>query len=82
MKGISYEAASFAGTLGLNNLIVLYDSNGVSGDGDIKRTFNEGVLSRFSSMRWNTIYVKNGNSVSEMETAKCGELGLQLTVKC
>lgn len=69
MKGISYEAASFAGTLGLNNLIVLYDSNDVSADGDINKTFSESVLSRFSSMGWNTIFVKNGNSSSEISKA-------------
>ena len=69
MKGISYEAASFAGTMGLDNLIVLYDSNDVSSDGDIKRTFSESVLSRFSSMGWNTIFVKNGNSSNEINKA-------------
>ena len=69
MKGISYEAASFAGTMGLNNLIVLYDSNDVSSDGDIKKTFSENVLSRFSALGWNTIFVKNGNSSSEISKA-------------
>lgn len=69
MKGISYEAASFAGTMGLDNLIVLYDSNDVSSDGEIKRTFSESVLSRFSSMGWNTIFVKNGNSSNEINKA-------------
>ena len=69
MKGVSYEAASFAGTLGLNNLIVLYDSNDVSSNGDLKKTFSESVTSRFSSMGWNTIFVKNGNSVSEISKA-------------
>ena len=69
MKGISYEAASFAGTLGLDNLIVLYDSNEVSSDGEVKNTFSESVLSRFSSMGWSTFYVKNGSSVSEINKA-------------
>ena len=69
MKGISYEAASFAGTMGLNNLIVLYDSNDVSSDGDIKKIFSENVLSRFSALGWNTIFVKNGNSSSEISKA-------------
>jgi transketolase len=69
MKGISYEAASFAGTMGLDNLIVLYDSNGVSSDGDVRRTFSESVLSRFSALGWNTISVKNGNSASEINKA-------------
>ena len=69
MKGISYEAASLAGTLGLDNLIVLYNSCDVTTDGDIKKTFSESVLSRFSSMGWNTIFVKNGNSSSEISKA-------------
>lgn len=69
MKGISYEAASFAGTLGLDNLIVLYNSCDVTTDGDLKNTFSESVLSRFSSMGWNTIFVKNGNSSTEISKA-------------
>ena len=69
MKGISYEAASFAGTLGLDNLIVLYDSNEVSSDGEVKNVFSETVLSRFSSMGWTTLFVKNGNSTSEINKA-------------
>ena len=69
MKGISYEAASFAGSLGLDNLIVLYDSNEVSSDGEVKNTFSESVLSRFSAMGWSTFYVKNGNSSSEISKA-------------
>lgn len=69
MKGISYEAASFAGALGLNNLIVLYDSCDVTTDGDIKKTFSESVLSRFSAMGWNTIFVKNGSSSGEISKA-------------
>ena len=69
MEGVSYEAASFAGTYGLNNLIVLYDSNDVTADGKIDNTFSEGVLSRFSSLGWDTNLVKNGNSVSEIDKA-------------
>ena len=69
MEGVSYEAASFAGTYKLGKLIVLYDSNDVSTDGPISRTFTEGVLSRFSAMGWDTHYVKNGTSVTEIDKA-------------
>ena len=69
MEGISYEAASFASELNLNKLIVLYDSNKVTMDGETNITFNESVLSRFSSLGWDTHLVKNGNSVSEINKA-------------
>lgn len=69
MEGISYEAASLAGTLKLDNLIVLYDSNGVSLDGPIDKTFKENVRARFESMGWTTLYVKDGDSVSAINKA-------------
>ncbi|MGM9876008.1 MAG: transketolase family protein [Bacilli bacterium] len=69
MEGISYEAASLAGTLSLDNLIVLYDSNEVTADGSTDKTFDEDVLGRFNSMGWNTIEVKNGDSVGDISSA-------------
>ena len=69
MEGISYEAASFAGNLGLDSLIVLYDANGFTMDGETKKTFSESVTSRFSALGWDTQIVKNGNSVSEIDKA-------------
>ena len=69
MEGVSYEAGSFAGTYGLGKLIVLYDSNDVSVDGNLSRTFTEDVLTRFSAMGWDTHLVKNGNSVGEIDKA-------------
>lgn len=69
MEGISYEAASFAGNYNLGKLIVLYDSNKVSMDSNIDITFKEDVLTRFSSFGWDTHYVKNGNSVTEIDKA-------------
>ena len=69
MEGITNEAASIAGNLELNNLIVLYDSNNISLDGSTDLTFRENVLSRFSSLGWNTILVKKGNDVKEINKA-------------
>lgn len=62
MEGISYEAASIAGRLKLNKLIVLYDANQVCLDGNIKDTFDENVAMRFISQGWNVISVEDGNS--------------------
>ncbi len=69
MEGVSYEAASFAGTLKLNNLIVLYDSNDVSLDGPIQKTFQENVRDRFKAMGWETILVKEGDKVEDIDKA-------------
>lgn len=67
MEGISYEAMSLAGTLKLNKLIVLYDSNSISLDGKTSLTFNEDIKSRVESMKWNYIKVENGNDVDEID---------------
>ena len=62
MEGISYEAASFAGSNKLNKLIVLYDSNNVCLDGKTSDTFNENVAMRFISQGWNVITVEDGSN--------------------
>lgn len=69
MEGISYEACSLAGTLKLNNLIVLYDSNGISLDGPTSKTFNENVRARFEAMGWDTYLVKDGNKIGDIDKA-------------
>ena len=69
MEGISYEAASLAGTWKLGKLIVLYDSNNISIDGKLDNVFNEDVLGRFASMGWHTQLVKNGSSVKAIDNA-------------
>ncbi len=61
MEGVSYEAASIAGNLDLNKLIVLYDSNKITLDTDTTNTFKENVLKRFEAMNWNTIEVDSDN---------------------
>lgn len=62
MEGISYEACSLAGTLKLGNLIVLYDSNKVTLDGNANQSFNEDVLTRFDAMGWHTDVVLDGDN--------------------
>jgi transketolase len=52
MEGVSYEAASFAGHLGLGNLIYLYDDNRITIDGPTSLSFSEDVTQRFESQRW------------------------------
>lgn len=69
MEGISYEAASFAGTHALDHLIVLYDSNQISLDGETTHTFTEDVRERFRALGWYTDYVKNGESIAEIDKA-------------
>lgn len=69
MEGISYEAASLAGNLNLDNLIVLYDCNEVCADGNTDKTFIDDISDRFSSMNWEVLHVKNGNSVGDISNA-------------
>lgn len=68
MEGVSYEACSLAGTLKLNNLIILYDSNNNSLDGSTNLSFNENVIDRFKSMGYNTYLINNGNNLSEINS--------------
>lgn len=69
MEGISYEVTSLAGTLNLNKLILLYDSNNVTLDGNTNLTFNEDIKKRFESINWNYIKVLNGNDINEIDRA-------------
>ena len=69
MEGISYEASSLAGTLKLNKLIVLYDSNDITLDGELSKSFNESVKDRFIAQGWNYIRVEDGNDLDEIAEA-------------
>ncbi len=69
MEGVSYEACSLAGTLKLNKLIVLYDSNDVCLDGKTSMTFNDNVSMRFISLGWNVITVNDGESYEAISKA-------------
>ncbi|KAI9835055.1 MAG: hypothetical protein M1819_002607 [Sarea resinae] len=61
MEGIASEAASTAGHLQLGNLIMVYDDNHISIDGDTKCAFTEDVLKRFEAYGWHTQWVKDGD---------------------
>ncbi|MHA6486375.1 transketolase [Bacillus cabrialesii] len=69
MEGISSEAASLAGHLQLGRLIVLYDSNDISLDGDLDRSFSENAKQRFEAMNWEVLYVEDGNNIEELTAA-------------
>ena len=62
MEGVSGEACSLAGHLGLGKLIALYDDNHISIDGSTDISFTEDVSKRFEAYGWHTIHVEDGNS--------------------
>ena len=69
MEGVSHEAASLAGTLGLGKLIVLYDDNLISLDGPTELSYTEDVLKRFEAYHWHTQIVQDGNDLKALEAA-------------
>ncbi len=69
MEGISSEAFSLAGTLGLSKLIVLYDSNNISIEGSTDIAFTEDVMKRFEAFGFQTIEVKDGNDLAAIGAA-------------
>ena len=68
MEGISQEAISFAGHMGLGKLIVLFDDNGISIDGPISLSASDDQILRFKASNWHTIEC-NGHSSKEIESA-------------
>lgn len=69
MEGISYEAISYAGRQQLDKLIVLYDSNDISLDGDLDKAFNEDIKGRFESANWNYLRVEEGTDLDAISNA-------------
>ena len=69
MEGISHEAASIAGHLGLGNIIYLYDDNHVTLDGPAAFSFSEDVNRRFEGYHWHTQAVEDGNDTAAIEKA-------------
>jgi transketolase len=69
MEGISHEAASLAGTLGLGKLIFFYDDNLISLDGPTELSFTEDVLKRFEAYHWHVQRVSDGNDLDAISKA-------------
>jgi len=69
MEGITAEAASLAGHLGLSKLICLYDDNRISIEGNTDITFTEDVSLRFQAYNWQVITVEDGNNLDEISNA-------------
>jgi transketolase len=69
MEGVSAEAASLAGHLKLGRLVLLYDSNDISLDGNLAQSFSESVKDRFLSYGWQYLRVEDGNNLEEISKA-------------
>ncbi len=70
-EGISYEACSFAGTQKLGKLILFYDKNDISIEGDTSAAFSENTAMRFAAMGWQVIEVSDANDVKRIRSAIC-----------
>ena len=69
MEGISHEACSLAGTLGLGKLICFYDDNGISIDGEVKGWFTDDTPKRFEAYGWNVIPNVDGHNFDSIDAA-------------
>lgn len=69
MEGITNEASSLAGHLGLSKLIVLYDSNNITIEGKTNLAFTEDVRSRYQALGWDTSLVEDGNDTDAIAKA-------------
>lgn len=68
-EGMSYEACSFAGTQKLGKLILLYDKNNITIEGNIDCTFSEDTATRFAAQGWQVIRVQNANNLASLKKA-------------
>ncbi|WP_290537194.1 transketolase [Alcanivorax sp.] len=69
MEGISHEACSLAGTLGLGKLVAFYDDNGISIDGEVEGWFTDDTVERFRAYGWQVIPNVDGHSAEEVQVA-------------
>ncbi|HTD16317.1 MAG TPA: transketolase [Chthoniobacterales bacterium] len=69
MEGLSSEAASLAGHLGLGNLCWVYDNNHITIEGNTRITFTEDIAARFQGYNWNVLRVGDANDIDRIETA-------------
>jgi transketolase len=84
MEGISHEACSLAGALGLSKLVVLYDDNGISIDGKVEGWFRDDTPKRFEAYGWNVIRNVDGHDVDAVDAAisKAKQAGQPTLVCC
>ena len=69
-EGVSSEASSLAGHLGLDNLIIIYDDNHITIDGDTSLSFSEDVVKRYQAYGWNTVEIAgDGNDIDALSQA-------------
>ena len=69
MEGISHEVASLAGVLGLDKLVVYYDDNGISIDGEVEGWFRDDTAARFQAYGWNVIGPVDGHDAAAVDAA-------------
>ncbi|MBV8102426.1 MAG: transketolase [Verrucomicrobia bacterium] len=69
MEGVSSEAASLAGHLGLGNVCWIYDNNHITIEGNTRITFTEDIAARFQGYGWNVLRVGDANDIERIETA-------------
>ena len=69
MEGISHEAASLAGRLGLGRLTVIFDDNNITIDGPADLSCGDDALGRFAAYGWHTLSVEDGNDVASIDRA-------------
>jgi transketolase len=69
MEGVSHEACSLAGTLGLGKLIVCYDDNGISIDGEVHGWFTDDTAGRFEAYGWQVIRAVDGHDAAAVQAA-------------
>lgn len=69
MEGISHEACSLAGTLGLGKLVAFYDDNGISIDGHVEGWFTDDTAMRFESYGWHVVRAVDGHDAAAIKAA-------------
>jgi transketolase len=69
MEGVSHEACSLAGTLGLGKLVVFYDDNGISIDGEVEGWFTDDTPARFAAYGWHVVPGVDGHDPSAVQAA-------------
>ncbi|WP_019378094.1 transketolase [Virgibacillus halodenitrificans] len=69
MEGVSHETVSLAGHLGLGKLITLYDSNDISLDGELNKSYSDNTVERFKAYGWQVLFVEDGNDINALRQA-------------